>query len=231
MKVNLSSAIIVPLTVILCGAAVYAYLHFESANDKPAIHTSEGGRADSANLSEFANNSANTQAPSSGTLGVTNSGSIPLSQSGASPSSSSQNSLPTPDQFGQYDKYKDSQNSLYAVIKEGSGEQAKAGDFVGIIYKGWLTDGTLFDQSRKNEQGQLQGLGITLGQGQVIRGWEESIPGMKVGEQRRLIIPPAVGYGAQGQGVIPPNAVLIFDIQLIQIGQSPTVGEQPQATP
>lgn len=216
MKVNLSSAIIVPVTLILCGAGVYAYIKFESSN-KTTSKVVTGSMADAADLSEYTNASANTQPQTTGTLGVNKDGTISLNQQ----SSSAQSTVPGPDQFTQYDKYRDDQNSLYAVLKQGDGDTAKSGDFVALVYKGWLTDGTLFDQSKKNEQGQLQALGITLGQGQVIRGWEESIPGMKVGEQRRLIIPPAVGYGAQGQGPIPPNAVLIFDVELVQVGQNP----------
>jgi len=228
MKVNLSSAIIVPVTVLLCGAGVYAYIRFEhSGNTAPVM--SEGSSTDVSSLSNYANTSANTRPPTEGTLGVTSNGTIPLNQQNTSQAPAT--NIPGPEDFEQYDKYKNEKNSLYAILKQGDGELAKTGDFVSVIYKGWLTDGTLFDQTRKNEQGQLQAFGLTLGQGQVIRGWEESIPGMKVGETRRLIIPPVAGYGEQGQGVIPPNAVLVFDVQLVQIGQGQSPSQDQTLLP
>lgn len=220
MKVNLSSAIIVPLVVLFCAGAIYAYIRYESSS-KNYPTTSVGMRTESTSLPDLANRSQNTREPATNeTLGVQSDGTISLNQNANAPSNAKTNRIPTPEEFEVYDKYKNDPNSYYAVIKNGSGESAKQGDFVGLVYKGWLTDGTVFDQTRKNEQGQLQAFGLTLGQGQVIRGWEESIPGMKVGEQRRLIVPPAAGYGDQGQGVIPPNAVLIFDVELVQIGET-----------
>lgn len=222
MKVNLSSAIIVPITILVCAGGVYAYIRFESSNN-PAPDSLLDARTLTSTSSSTKSNT-NLQQNGSDTLGVTSAGTIPLTQQGGTSSSSNQNtqnSIPGPEDFEQYDKYKDEPNSLYATLKQGSGEAAKQGDFVAVIYKGWLTDGTLFDQTKKNEQGQLQAFGLTLGQGQVIRGWEETIPGMKVGETRRLIIPGAAGYGTNGQGVIPPNALLVFDVELVQIGETP----------
>jgi FKBP-type peptidyl-prolyl cis-trans isomerase FkpA len=102
----------------------------------------------------------------------------------------------------------------YEDITEGAGTVAKAGDAVQVHYTGWLTDGTKFDSSvdRKSP------FNFKLGAGRVIKGWDEGVAGMKVGGKRKLQIPPQLGYGAQGAGgVIPPNAVLVFEVELLGI--------------
>lgn len=126
-------------------------------------------------------------------------------------------SVPGPETFGQYEQYKDGQAALIGEIEAGNGNEAVSGKKVAVYYKGWLTNGTMFDQLRPGDDGQLEPFVFTLGAGQVIRGWEQGIIGMKVGGTRRLIIPPVVGYGAQAQGNIPANSVLIFDVQLLAI--------------
>lgn len=107
----------------------------------------------------------------------------------------------------------------YEDLKVGTGETAKAGDQVSVHYTGWLqkpdgSKGKKFDSSK--DRGQP--FQFTLGQGQVIKGWDEGVQGMKVGGERELIIPAALGYGSQGAGgVIPPNATLIFDVELLGV--------------
>jgi len=100
------------------------------------------------------------------------------------------------------------------TLQQGSGVAAKSGDTVTVNYVGTLQDGTKFDSSI--DRGQP--FQFTLGQNSVIQGWELGVVGMKVGEKRRLTIPPELGYGSQGAGgVIPPNAILIFEIDLLKI--------------
>ncbi|PJK00442.1 peptidylprolyl isomerase [Lysobacteraceae bacterium NML91-0213] len=106
-------------------------------------------------------------------------------------------------------------------LRTGDGETARAGDTVTVHYSGWLYDGdapdrrgAAFDSSR--ERGEP--FQFTLGAGQVIRGWDEGVAGMRVGGQRELRIPPELGYGQRGAGrVIPPGASLVFDVELLGV--------------
>ena len=103
------------------------------------------------------------------------------------------------------------------VIEElvvGEGDIAAAGQLVTVHYTGWLTNGSKFDSSKDRNDPFMFG----LGQGQVIRGWDEGVQGMKIGGKRKLTIPPELGYGARGAGgVIPPNATLVFEVELLGV--------------
>lgn len=102
----------------------------------------------------------------------------------------------------------------YQVLKAGTGDLAKAGKNVKVHYTGWLTDGTKFDSSV--DRGKP--LEFKLGAKQVIAGWDEGVTGMKVGEKRRLTIPSKLAYGKRGAGgVIPPDATLVFEVELVGI--------------
>jgi FKBP-type peptidyl-prolyl cis-trans isomerase len=100
------------------------------------------------------------------------------------------------------------------TLKEGSGVGAKTGDTVTVNYTGKLTDGTVFDSSLNSGRTPFQ---FTLGQNRVIQGWEQGVLGMKVGEKRKLTIPPELGYGSQDYGPIPGNSTLTFEIDLLKI--------------
>ena len=106
--------------------------------------------------------------------------------------------------------------------KQGTGAEAVAGKRVTVHYTGWLFDAAAADKKgRKFDSSRDRGdpFSFLLGAGQVIRGWDEGVAGMKVGGQRTLTIPPEMGYGARGAGgVIPPNATLVFDVELLGVG-------------
>lgn len=96
----------------------------------------------------------------------------------------------------------------------GNGPAVKSGDTVSVHYTGWLSDGSKFDSSLDRNQP----FEFTVGQGRVIQGWDQGLVGMQVGGTRKLTIPPNLAYGEQGSGnVIPPNATLVFEIQLLEI--------------
>ena len=122
----------------------------------------------------------------------------------------------------------------YIDLKKGTGLVAHTGDTVSVQYSGWLTDGSLFDSSRSRNQP----FSVTLGQGQVIPGWDEGLPGMAAGGLRKLTIPPALAYGARGQqdpqtgaNIIPPSATLVFEIELLSVKPGPTPSPRPIPTP
>ena len=99
-------------------------------------------------------------------------------------------------------------------IEVGNGAEASAGHSVSVHYTGWLTNGTKFDSSL--DRGKP--FEFALGGGMVIKGWDQGVAGMKVGGKRKLTIPPELGYGANGAGnVIPPNATLVFEVELLGV--------------
>ena len=121
-------------------------------------------------------------------------------------------SVPGPETFGEYERYKPGERALYADIVIGNGSEAIAGSVAAVAYSGWLTDGTLFDKSNPGDPFIFK-----LAERKVIIGWEEGIAGMKVGGKRRLVVPPAAGYGAEAKPKIPANSVLVFDVELVAI--------------
>lgn len=105
-------------------------------------------------------------------------------------------------------------------LRIGTGAEAAAGNVLNVNYTGWLYDGSKVDSKGLVFDTSLGGsvFTFTLGSSQVIKGWDRGVPGMKVGGLRRLVIPPSLAYGDRRAGTIPPNATLVFEIELVSIG-------------
>jgi FKBP-type peptidyl-prolyl cis-trans isomerase len=102
----------------------------------------------------------------------------------------------------------------YTDIRVGEGDEASSGKIVEVHYIGWLEDGIRFDSTRDHNRP----LTFRLGAGDVLKGWDEGLAGMKVGGKRRLVIPPGLGFGKEGVGsVVPPNAVLYYEFELLGV--------------
>ncbi len=115
----------------------------------------------------------------------------------------------------------------YVDVKAGTGAQVKKGDQISVQYTGWLSNGTKFDSSRDRKTP----FDLAIGAGQVIPGWDEGVPGMKVGGIRRLVIPPALAYGAQGSPpTIPANSTLVFLVEVVA-DKGPAPSPSPSASP
>ncbi len=146
-----------------------------------------------------------------GTTGQTAAASKPASAQGAA--ASQQPAAPANAKNAQNAALRNIQGMTVQDIKEGTGKTAENGDQVTVNYVGTLTNGTVFDSSiAKN-----QPFTFTIGAGQVIKGWDLGVAGMKVGGERKLVIPPSLGYGSSGMGPIPPNATLDFTVDLLKI--------------
>ena len=120
-------------------------------------------------------------------------------------------------------------------LKVGTGAAAKSGENAEVQYTGWLTSCQQFDSSRSPGRTSFT---FQLGQGQVIAGWDEGVVGMKVGGKRVLIVPPEIAYGTSGQTdqttgaqIIPPNATLIFEIELLSVKPGPSPSPSPRPSP
>ncbi|HER00321.1 MAG TPA: FKBP-type peptidyl-prolyl cis-trans isomerase [candidate division Zixibacteria bacterium] len=121
---------------------------------------------------------------------------------------------PKPPLYDEKDVKETDSGLKYVVLEKGNGEQPEKGQTVQVHYTGWLLDGALFDSSKNRGQP----LEFVLGAGRVIKGWDEGVAMMNVGGKRLLIIPPELGYGSRGAGnVIPPNATLLFEVELVGI--------------
>ncbi len=134
-------------------------------------------------------------------------------QSSASAESTAQSSAGAPAASARPKQVTLSSGLVYEEVRVGDGALAETGRTVAVHYTGRLTDGTEFDSSRNGGEPYR----FQLGSGRVIRGWDEGIKGMRVGGQRKLVIPAELGYGASGNGPIPPNATLLFDVELVDV--------------
>lgn len=218
-EIVIGVSVLVTAVVVIGGGL---WWHDRSKQPRQLSETSSGTNSDS-NMSSGQDDSSalsvNGQASELGQLGGNSgngsNGSVQNSQNGSTGSANSGGIDPST--FSQYDKYKDAKSALFGNIKTGSGAQLSAGHTASIYYKVWLTNGALVDQSPASSSGQPQPFSFMLGAHKVIAGLEEGVYGMKVGGQRLVIVPPALGYGSQGQGAVPPDAVLVFDVQLVSI--------------
>ena len=200
--------------IVLIGGVIGGYVvwnHYDTwkkaQNNTEVANQVTTQNSDSSASSLSVDTSANNSNPAQLGSGL-------LKSNTSNSSTSTQNNT---ENFTQYDKYKDGQAALFADIQPGTGSEATAGKKVSITYKGWLTTGVLFDQSKTDASGNTQPFSFTLGARQVITGMEQGVLGMKVGGIRRIVIPPAAGYGAQAVSTIPPNSVLVFDVQLVGV--------------
>ncbi len=194
------------------GVAAWMYTHRpdDTVSARPGSVAFDGGSSPSP--SPVASNGAAAQ-----NLAVTkpDSGSVQGAeqQRAADPTPTPTPALPGPSGFGVYEQYKNNTAALYIDIVAGTGQDVAKGSQVTVNYRGWLTTGAEFDES------YAKGAPFTFTEGSqgVIVGWQEGIFGMKVGGKRRIIVPPALGYGATPHDPIPANAVLIFDVELVGI--------------
>lgn len=229
---------IVGVVIIAIGIAVGGYFvthksHL-AATAAPSVDSSPSAASAPQPLNPTVNPSSsislnqNFDTPSAGGLSVgSNSGSNSAiqaagtqgspGQSNNSAAGSSQSNPFDPSTFGQYDKYKADKGALFGEVQAGNGKALGPNQKAAVYYRGWLTNGTMFDSSRAGADGKLTPFIFTLGAHQVIPGWEQALAGMKVGAVRLVIVPPSVGYGDKGQGSIPPGAVLVFQVQLADV--------------
>lgn len=205
-------------TVGATGVAVVlaAAGYWWTRSDEPAVVNSAGGsvviemNATPTPASELQVRTANPNSAQGGIGTGAQADATPMPNFGAKSSASA--AAPSPADFKQYEQYKGNASALFGELREGQGAEVAAGSVVTVRYKGWLTTGELFDQSAVEAP-----FTFTEGEHRVISGWEQGLFGMKVGGKRRLIVPPAVGYGDQAKGPIPASSVLIFDVELVSV--------------
>ena len=218
------------LLVVGLSAGFYAY-KTRSSGGGSSSQTPAGSVAFNSDSSEqlskpisldpSTSNAGPSPTPDTGGLKVTtNSGNTSAGQAMVGGGNSSDSSSPAPavyreptlSELASYAQYKDGQQALFGELIIGTGSVAVMNKRVAVYYKGWLTDGTVFDQSKVGTP-----FVFAPGEHKVIAGWESDILGMKVGGKRRFIIPSVVGYGSQATGKIPANSLLIFDVELLEV--------------
>lgn len=220
------------LIIVVAGGLIYRA--YSKNNEKVSFGAASLHEDDSQQVGARANNQYSA-AQSQSSLGVSSNSSSArnlgqISQSGSLTGSPLGGSTPTqsknsssgsqtidPSTFVAYEKYKNENQALFGDIVAGTGTTLGNNQTATVVYRGWLTNGQLFDESKTGSDGKLQAFQFKVGSGQVIRGWDQGLTGMKVGGARLVIVPPAVGYGASGQGPIPGNSVLVFQVQLVGV--------------
>ena len=209
------------VTILLVIGAVFGFWRWHVNKDKVQRggltllenNDSQSSNSDGSSLALSNGSNLAVSGGSSTNLGQLNS----KSNDGGSSSNSNASQSIDPSTFAQYDQYKGAQNGLFGDIVKGDGAEFAASKTGTLTYKGWLTNGKLFDASRPNSDGSIQPFVVKLGANQVIPGFEQGLAGMKVGGTRLIIVPPAVGYGATEKENIPANSVLIFEVKLLSV--------------
>lgn len=223
------SGVLAIVTVLLAGGIPLGYVTMKSGTFQRTSQQSTSNQDQSTRKSQKqdSTSSSNVLSVKSGTASTDPSlGNLPVGESSTPSAYSSQsaattildNPSPTTENFAQYETYRDKTEVYFADIATGNGATLTKGKKVSILYRGWLTNGTLFDQSRTDQNGQITPFIFTVGENQVIPGLEQGIANMRVGGTRRIIIPPSLGYGESGSGdSIPPNSLLVFDVQILEV--------------
>lgn len=219
-------AVCVLALVVFSTFVVYkTFFNNNEVVDKTIINTSQDGSVTQLSPSETESISLNsTKVKDPNALSVkeptelsTNLGSGRQNTSSGTSGSGASSGVPGPETFGAFEQYKNSETVMYQDLQMGTGTEVTADSQVAVLYKGYLTSGALFDQSRAGSDGKLQPFIFSPAAGQVITGFAQGVVGTKVGSVRRVIIPPGLGYGAEAQNGIPANSVLVFDIQVVSV--------------
>jgi FKBP-type peptidyl-prolyl cis-trans isomerase len=227
--------VIVSSLVVLAGVGAGLggvwYLKAQTAEASPVATNSSGGsialnQGDSNAASTPIDTTPSTEGQSSNSANNPQSStnnSLKVSQdnqktSNNSNGSSNVTSDPSLAELAGYEtNYKSKDSAFFGDLRAGTGLVAEVGKTLVVNYRGWLTNGQVFDQSYSTSTKQGQPFSFILGKHQVILGWEEGFVGMKVGGKRRIIVPPAVGYGSKEVGGIPANSLLVFDVELLAV--------------
>jgi FKBP-type peptidyl-prolyl cis-trans isomerase FkpA len=220
-KQTLIITLVVLLACLLVTVSIwFIWTNFVSSSNSNNINTSEYSDTKTLNPNSSADTislqpKASASNQDSGGLKVDNSQNISTNLgSGSRQTANVSGGTSSGEDFSQYNQYIDKNEVYFGDLVVGTGAEAVKDSQLAVTYKGYLTNGQVFDQSRPANNGQLQPFLFTLGGGQVIPGFEQGVAGMKVGGVRRVIIPPSLGYGNQAQGSIPAGSVLVFDISL-----------------
>lgn len=222
IKIKYLVAGFITVSLLVSGAIGYVTWNNNQSNKivRTAVTGSKG--TESQVLSSNKNNQATVLSVAPNT-NSTSLGSTPIGSGQSTTTRSNNNSddslakMLDPSTFGQYDHYKNNTSALFKDLLVGEGAELASNKKAAVLYKVWLTNGTLVDASRENEKGEMQPFSFTVGAREVIQAWDTSLIGMKVGGVRFLVVPPSVGYGSTPKGNIPANSVLIFQIQLLAV--------------
>jgi FKBP-type peptidyl-prolyl cis-trans isomerase len=214
------TSVLISVAILALAGGVGTYLYFR--NDTTTLSsTTQSSTTATLNPSDATTIPLGEKTTESSKSGLTvddgASNSTNLGSGRTNTTTSSNNSGASAESFATYEQYKDKNEVFFGDIVEGNGAVAQKDAQLAVTYKGYLTNGQMFDQSRTGANGQLEPLLFQLGSGQLIPGFEQGVAGMKAGGSRRVIIPPSLGYGANAQNGIPANSVLVFDIQLLTV--------------